>query len=101
MYGTWEGIDLRPREVLARNLWFCTIDDPSALEQRHLIGIDHILLESDYPHQDGTWPHTQRILREQIGHFSVDEVRKLTWQNAADLFDFAAPVAVQDDPDAY
>lgn len=101
MYGTWEGIDLTPREVLSRNFWFCTIDDPSALEQRHLIGIDHILLESDYPHQDGTWPHTQGILREQIGHFPAEEVRRLTWQNAADLFDFAVPVAVQDDPDAY
>jgi predicted TIM-barrel fold metal-dependent hydrolase len=101
MYGTWQGIDLTPREVLSRNFWFCTIDDPSALEQRHLIGVDHILLESDYPHQDGTWPHTQRILHEQIGHFPADELRKLTWQNAADLFQFDVPVSVQEHPDAY
>jgi predicted TIM-barrel fold metal-dependent hydrolase len=101
MYGTWEGIELTPREVLSRNFWFCTIDDPSALEQRHLIGVDHILLESDYPHQDGTWPHTQHVLQQQIGHFPADEVRKLTWQNAADLFDFAVPVQVQNDPESY
>ncbi len=45
--------------------------------------IDHVLLESDYPHQDGTWPDTQEILHEQIGHFPPDDVRKLTWENAS------------------
>ena len=101
MYGTWVDIDLTPREVLSRNFWFCTIDDPSGLELRHRIGIDHLLLESDYPHQDGTWPDTQEILHDQIGHFPADEVRRITWQNASELFQFPVPPAVQADPDAY
>jgi predicted TIM-barrel fold metal-dependent hydrolase len=101
MYGTWVDIDLTPREVLARNFWFCTIDDPSGLELRHHIGIDHVLLESDYPHQDGTWPDTQEILHEQIGHFPADEIRKITWENASKLFRFPVPHAVQADPNAY
>ena len=29
IYGTWEGIELTPREVMQRNFWFCAIDDPS------------------------------------------------------------------------
>ena len=87
--------------MLQRNFWFCAIEDRSGLEQRHRIGIDHILLESDYPHQDGTWPDTQEILRGQLGHFPADDVRKLTWENAS----HAVPTtrcraAVQDDPDA-
>jgi predicted TIM-barrel fold metal-dependent hydrolase len=101
MYGTWTGIPLTPREVLARNFWFCAIDDPSGLEQRHRVGVDHILLESDYPHQDGTWPDTQEILRQQIGDFPADDVRKLTWENASRLFQHPVPEAVQLDPEAY
>ncbi len=101
MYGTWEGIDLTPREVLARNFWFCAIDDPSGLDHRHRIGIDHVLLETDYPHQDGTWPDSQEILRRQIGHLPADEVRKLAWENAATLFGHPVPAAVQDDPEAF
>ena len=101
MYGTWDGIDLSPAEVLQRNFWFCAIEDRSGLEQRHRIGVDHICLESDYPHQDGTWPDTQEILRAQLGGFPADDVRKLTWENASNLFDFPVPPAVQDDPDAY
>src|SRR3954470_9329019 len=79
MYGTWNGIDLSPAEVLQRNFWFCAIEDRSGLEQRHRIGVDHICLESDYPHQDGTWPDTQEVLRAQLDGFPADEVRKLTW----------------------
>ena len=101
MYATWVDIDLTPREVLARNFWFCTIDDPSGLELRHRIGVDHLMLESDYPHQDGTWPDTQELLFEQIGHFPADEVRKITWENASKLFRFPVPEAVQADPDAF
>jgi hypothetical protein len=101
MYGTWTGISLTPREVLSRNFWFCTIDDPSGLEQRHRVGVDHILLESDYPHQDGTWPDTQEILRQQIGDFPADDVRKLTWENASRLFRHPVPESVQVDPEAY
>jgi predicted TIM-barrel fold metal-dependent hydrolase len=101
MYGTWVDIDLSPREVLARNFWFCTIDDPSGLELRHRIGIDHLLLESDYPHQDGTWPDTQKVLHDQIGHFPADEIRKITWENASKLFHHPVPEAVQADPEAF
>ena len=76
MYGTWEGIELTPREVMQRNFWFCTIDDRAALSQRHHIGVDHILLESDYPHQDGTWPDTQEIVWSQIGLPSISCSRR-------------------------
>ena len=72
-----------------------------ALEQRHRIGIDHVLLETDYPHQDGTWPDTQELLHEQIGHFPAEDIRKLTWENAAELFQHPVPDAVRHDPDAY
>jgi predicted TIM-barrel fold metal-dependent hydrolase len=101
MYGTWEGIDLSPAEVLRRNFWFCAIEDRSGLEQRARIGVDHICLESDYPHQDGTWPDTQEILRTQLAGMPPADVRKLTWENASTLFAFPVPVAVQEDPDAY
>ena len=54
-----------PSEVLQRNFWFCTIDDPSVIDLRHRIGVDHIMVESDYPHADSTWPDTQAVLRER------------------------------------
>ncbi len=59
--------DLLPSEVLRRNFWFCSIDDPSAVAQRHVIGLDHIMVESDYPHADSSWPDTQAVLARDLG----------------------------------
>src|SRR6185369_10191617 len=53
---TWRDVDLTPSEVLRRNFWFCAIDDTSGFLTRDVIGVDHLLVESDYPHADSTWP---------------------------------------------
>ncbi len=55
----WDDPNLSPTDALRRNFWFCTIDIPSTMSLREHIGIDHICLESDYPHADSTWPDTQ------------------------------------------
>jgi predicted TIM-barrel fold metal-dependent hydrolase len=85
------GSDLRPSEVLRRNFWFCTIDDPSVLELRDHIGVDHIMVESDYPHADSTWPDTQHVVAASMGHFPEAERRAMAAGNAARLFRHALP----------
>jgi predicted TIM-barrel fold metal-dependent hydrolase len=101
MYGTWKGIELTPAEVLLRNFYFCAVEDPSTFALRDVIGVEHILLEQDYPHCDSTWPHTQRTIEEEIGGLPAADVRKMTWENASVLYRHPVPDAVQRDPDAY
>jgi predicted TIM-barrel fold metal-dependent hydrolase len=90
----WRGTDLLPSEVLKRNFWFCTIDDPSTLPARHRIGVDHIMLECDYPHADSTWPDTQEIAAARLSGLPDDEVRMITHDNAARLFRHPLPQEV-------
>ena len=92
-YGEYFKSDLRPAEVLHRNFWFSTIDDPSTLSTRHTVGIDHITFESDYPHGDGTWPDTQKVFDEVFGALPADEVAKISHENAARLFRHPLPPA--------
>jgi predicted TIM-barrel fold metal-dependent hydrolase len=101
MYGTWQGIELTPAEVLRRNFWFCAIEDPTAFAARERIGVDRILLESDYPHCDSTWPDTQAVIHAEIGHLPAEDVRRMTWANAAELYRHPVPPEVQADPDAF
>lgn len=82
---------LRPAEVLMRNFWFCTIDDPSTIDTRERIGVDHIMVEVDYPHSDSTWPNTQAVLKKAWGHLPVEDLRKMTHLNAARLFRHPLP----------
>jgi len=88
--GVWDG-DLSPSEAVQRNFWFCTIDDPSTLGARERIGVDHIMVEVDYPHADSTWPDTQALLASRLSALPDEHVRKLTHENAARLFRHPLP----------
>jgi predicted TIM-barrel fold metal-dependent hydrolase len=87
----WMSDELSPSEVVARNFWFCTFDDPSTMALRHRIGVDRITIEVDYPHADSSWPDTQEMLRSVLRDVPDDEVRKITHLNAAALFDHPLP----------
>jgi len=90
-YGDYFPGSLRPAEVLRRNFWFSTIDDPSTLSTREVVGVDHITFESDYPHGDGTWPDTQQVFAEVFGHLTGDEIARISHENAAKLFRHPLP----------
>ena len=82
----WTESDLRPVEVLRRNFWFCAIDDPIGMALRHHIGVEHILLESDYPHADSSWPDSQLVIDKMLAGVPDDEADLMAYQNAARLF---------------
>ena len=85
------GWDIRPSEVLQRNFWFCTLDDPSTIVTRHRIGIENIMFETDYPHGDGTWPDTQKVVEEVYGDLPTHELRAILCENAARVFRHPLP----------
>ena len=85
--------DRRPSEVLKESFYFCTIDDPSVIELRDRIGVGHIMLESDYPHADSTWPDTQGVIEKTLGHLPEHELRMIASENAAKLFRHPLPPA--------
>ena len=87
--------DLVASEIRGRNLWFCTIDDQTTIEVRDRIGVDHIMLDCDYPHADSTWPDSQLRAVEGLRGYTPAEVRKVTWQNASNLFRHPVPAQLQ------
>lgn len=65
--GSWSRHDPHPNDVIRRNFWLASIEDPSAFRMLDLIGADRVPVETDYPHQDSTWPDTQWLLRSDLG----------------------------------
>jgi predicted TIM-barrel fold metal-dependent hydrolase len=100
MYGTWDGIKETPAEVLKRNFYFCAVEDPTAFALRERIGVDHILLEEDYPHSDSLWPRTQSVIKQAIGDLPAADVRRITWENASTIYRHPVPQSVIDDPES-
>lgn len=101
MYGTWNGIELTPAEVLRRNFYFCAVEDPTAFALRERIGVDHILVEEDYPHCDSLWPRTQAAVDVSVGDLPAEDIRRITWQNASELYRHPVPQSVIDDPNSF
>lgn len=87
----WMSDELTASEVLTRNFWFCSLDDPSIWPIRDRIGVEHILVETDYPHADSTWPDCQGFLRRSLAGLADDEVAAVTHRNAAALFRHRLP----------
>ena len=78
--------DSSPVELLRRNFWFTTFSDPRTLALRHEVGLNRIMVETDYPHSDSSWPDTQELLTRQLRDVPADEAELMTWRNAADLY---------------
>jgi predicted TIM-barrel fold metal-dependent hydrolase len=87
----WLDVDEHPAEVLRRNFWFCALDDTAGFEMIDRIGEDHVMVEADFPHIDGTWPDTQLFLSRQLAPLDDDTIRKVTWKNASNLFRHPVP----------
>ena len=69
-------------------IWGCIFDDETGLANRHVIGMDQICFETDYPHADSTFPHSKKIATDictQAG-LSDEEIYKFLRGNAINLY---------------
>jgi predicted TIM-barrel fold metal-dependent hydrolase len=64
----------------------CFFDDPAGLAQLHAIGEDQVTFETDYPHADGTWPHSKQVAERLLSGFDTAIVHKILRENAIRLF---------------
>ncbi|AXI76302.1 amidohydrolase family protein [Peterkaempfera bronchialis] len=80
--------DVRPSELFRDHLFGCFISDNAGIHSRHLIGVDNIMFESDYPHSDSNWPHTRKILESALAEVPDEEAHKMVEWNARKLYNF-------------
>jgi len=78
----------RPSEVFARHLWVCIISDDYAIRNRDLIGVDKLMWEADFPHNDGNWPNSRKMLADSMVDVPDDEAQRIAELNARELYRF-------------
>jgi predicted TIM-barrel fold metal-dependent hydrolase len=93
-------LSMRPSEYFQRNCWFASsVMGQIEIDRRHEIGIDKLMWGHDFPHPEGTWPHTRAWLKERYAGVPVDETRRILGLNALDVYSFdadaLAPIADQ------
>jgi predicted TIM-barrel fold metal-dependent hydrolase len=75
-----------PREVFAEQMYVCFMCDDTAMRMIDVIGEDNITWESDYPHEDGFFPHSRERLERTLAEVSEPIARKIAEGNARRLF---------------
>jgi predicted TIM-barrel fold metal-dependent hydrolase len=70
------------------HIYGCYIDDAVGITLLDHLGSDNIMIETDYPHSDSTWPNSMTLAKQQLGHLDPDIQYKILRGNAERLFRF-------------
>jgi predicted TIM-barrel fold metal-dependent hydrolase len=70
------------------HIFGCFIDDAAGIGLLDMVGEDNIMIETDYPHSDSTWPGSMKLAKQRIGHLPAETQYKILRGNAERLFRF-------------
>lgn len=96
-------LKLAPSEYYALNVYVgASFLAPPEIAELDRIGVDRLLWGSDYPHREGTFPHSRESLRATFAGVDSSTIRRIVSTNAAALYGFdlaaLAPIAVRTGP---
>jgi predicted TIM-barrel fold metal-dependent hydrolase len=78
-----------PSEYFGTNIFIgASTMSAEEVRRRHVIGCDVMMWGTDYPHPEGTWPHTVERLRQTFSGIPVEDTRKLIGETAAHVYGF-------------
>ncbi|MGB5809364.1 MAG: amidohydrolase family protein [Polyangiales bacterium] len=89
-----------PSFYATRNCWYgASAASPHEIADRDVVGVDRICWGTDYPHYEGTYPHTRESLRYTFHDILESDTRLMLGENAARLygFDLAALASIVSD----
>ncbi len=81
-------LSLRPSELCRRQVHVTFQNDPVGIHNRVFTGLEALLWGSDYPHPEGTWPHSRAALAAQLAGVPEHEQAALAGGTTARLFGF-------------
>ncbi|MFP2900285.1 amidohydrolase family protein [Corallococcus sp. 4LFB] len=79
---------MKPSEYWARQCYVGTFMFREEAEQRHAIGLKNILWGSDFPHLEGTWPHSKKSMQFTFSGMPSLDVSMMVGGNAIDVYNF-------------
>ena len=82
-------LTMRPSEYFDRNCFIGASNTRRReLARRYEIGVDNLMWGNDFPHPEGTWPHTREWLRKAFCDIPEEETRRMLGLTAAEVYGF-------------
>jgi predicted TIM-barrel fold metal-dependent hydrolase len=89
-------IEKLPSEYMGTNVFIgASTMSREELRRRHRNGIDALMWGTDYPHPEGSWPHTCERLETDFQEISVEDTRLLLGLNAVECYDLDLPALTE------
>ena len=85
-------LKMLPSEYFRQNGFASFQEDKVGLDlarEHHLV--DNFLWANDYPHHEGTWPHSPQAIERTMGMLNEEERTKILGLNSARIFKFPIP----------
>ena len=83
------GLAMKPSGYVDRNCWLAaSVMGAAEIDRREQIGVGNIMWGSDYPHPEGTWPHTREWLAERFRGVAEHDARRILGLTAAEVYGF-------------
>ena len=84
-------LDVMPSQLFREHVYGCFIEDEFGVKALDLIGTDNVMIETDYPHTDSTWPNCIEVAHKQLAGVADDVKLKILRTNAARVFRLDLP----------
>ena len=81
-----DGVVTRPSELFRRQVYVDFWYEEAGIQQRHFIGMDNIMWESDYPHSTSTYPESWKFVERSLQGVPQDEKDRLLYGNAMRVY---------------
>ncbi len=82
----YPNLDRMPSEYFKTNGFITFGDDPIGLNNLDYTGVDGLMWGSDYPHDEGTFPHSREVIERTFSGISQEDKEKIVGRNAARLY---------------
>ncbi|WP_029430143.1 amidohydrolase family protein [Blastococcus sp. URHD0036] len=76
------------RQLFRDHVFGCIIEDHHAIASLDEIGEDNIMIETDYPHSDSTWPDSIEVAQKLVAPLTPEQQYKVLRGNAERLYRF-------------
>jgi predicted TIM-barrel fold metal-dependent hydrolase len=91
-YAVRPKLQMKPSEYWKRQGWSTFGDDPVGIDTlKYFGGSERVLWGNDYPHNEGTWPHSEEVVNQTMAQLTTKERQDVLGLNAAKLYGFSVP----------
>ena len=93
-------LEMLPSEYFKQHGFATFMEDKAGLDVARGHGlVDNFMWANDFPHHEGTWPHSAQAIERTMGQLNDGERAKILGLNAVRVFKFEVPERYRSQPD--